>query len=119
MENIIIIGIVVAMIFFGIRSGMKHFRGEGGCCGGSAPVKKQKKKLDKVIAQKVVVVEGMTCEHCKNRVEKCINEIDGAAAKVNLKKGEAVVSLAKDVSDDQIRMVIEKAGYGVVDIFEK
>ena len=37
MENIIIIGIVVAMIFFGIRSGMKHFRGEGGCCGGSAP----------------------------------------------------------------------------------
>lgn len=119
MENIIIIGIVVVMIFFGIRSGMKHFRGEGGCCGGSAPVKKQKKKLDKVIAQKVVVVEGMTCEHCKNRVEKCINEIDGAAAKVNLKKGEVVVFLAKDVSDDQIRMVIEKAGYGVVEICEK
>ena len=119
MENIIIIGIVVVMIFFGIRSGMKHFRGEGGCCGGSAPVKKQKKKLDKVIAQKVVVVEGMTCEHCKNRVEKCINEIDGAAAKVNLKKGKVVVSLAKDVSDDQIRMVIEKAGYGVVEICEK
>ena len=119
MENILIIGIVVVMIFLGIRSSMKHFRGEGGCCGGSAPIKKQKKKLDKLIAQKFVLVEGMTCEHCKNRVEKCINEIDGAAAKVNLKKGEAVISLAKEVSDDQIRAVVEKTGYGVVEIREK
>lgn len=119
MENIIIIGIVVIMIFFGIRSGMKHFRGEGGCCGGSAPVKKQKKKLDKVIAQKIVIVDGMTCEHCKNWVEKSINEIDGAAAKVNLKKKEAVVSLAKEVSDEQIRAAIAKAGYVVVEIREK
>lgn len=119
MENIIIIGIVGIMIFFGIRSGMKHFRGEGGCCGGSAPVKKQRKKLDKVIAQKIVIVDGMTCEHCKNWVEKSINEIDGAAAKVNLKKKEAVVSIAKEVSDEQIRAAIAKAGYVVVEIREK
>lgn len=116
MENIIIIGIVVVMILIGIRSGMKHFRGEGGCCGGSAPAKKQRKRLKNVIAKKTVIIEGMTCNHCKNWVEKSINDIDGAAAKVNLKKKEAVVSLEKDVSDEQIREVIEKAGYKVVEI---
>ena len=42
MENIIIIGIIVILVIFGIRSGMKHFKKEGGCCGESAPVKRQK-----------------------------------------------------------------------------
>lgn len=117
MENVIIIGILVVLVLVGLRSGKKHFKGEGGCCGGgSAPVKKQKKKLQKVTAQKTVIIEGMTCEHCKNRVEKCINDIDGAAAKVNLKKKEAIVSLEKDVEDEQIRAAIEKAGYQVKEI---
>lgn len=116
MENIIIIGIVVVMILIGIRSSMKHFRGEGGCCGGSAPVKKQRKKLKNVIAKKTIIIDGMTCDHCKNRVEKSINDIDGAAAKVNLKKKEAIVSLEKDVSDAKLREVIEKAGYKVIEI---
>ncbi|MBQ6806857.1 MAG: hypothetical protein IJO97_05440 [Lachnospiraceae bacterium] len=39
MENAIIIGIVVVLILIGIRSGIKHFKGEGGCCGGGSTVK--------------------------------------------------------------------------------
>lgn len=117
MENIIIIGIIVILIILGVRSGMKHFKGEGGCCGGgSTPVKKQKKKLKTVVAKKTVLIEGMTCDHCKNWVEKSINEIDGAAAKVNLGKKEAIVSLEKEISDEQIRAAVEKAGYKVVEI---
>lgn len=115
MENVIIIVILVIVIVIGVRSSVKHFRGEGGCCGGgSAPVKK--KKFKKIIATKMVMIEGMNCEQCKNRIEQRINEIDGASAKVNLKKKLAVVSLAKDVSDEQIRDVIENAGYEVVEI---
>lgn len=116
MENAIIIGIIVVFILIGIRSGIKHFKGEGGCCGGGSSVKKKPKKLKNVIAKKVVIVEGMTCEHCKDRVERCIDAIDGAAGKVNLKKKEAVVSLEKEVSDEQIRTAIEKAGYQVAEI---
>lgn len=117
MEDIIIIGVLAVVIVIGIRSSAKHFKGEGGCCGGgSTAVKKQRKKLHNVIAKKTVVVEGMTCEHCKNRVEKCINEIDGAAAKVNLKKKEAIVSLEKEVDDERIRAAIENAGYKVIEI---
>lgn len=114
MENIIILVILAVMIPIGIRSSVKHFKGEGGCCGGSSKTVK-KKKLNHIIATKTIRIEGMSCEHCKNRVEQSINAIDGAAAKVNLKKKQAVVSLEKDVSDEQIRAVIEKAGYKVVE----
>ena len=116
MEDIIIVAVIVILVFVGIRSTVKHFKGEGGCCGGSAPVKKQRKKLKTVSAQKVVIIEGMTCDHCKNRVEKSINEIDGAAAKVKLKKKEAIVSMEKEIGDEIIRTAIEKAGYEVVEI---
>ena len=116
MEDIIIIGIIVIMILIGIRSSVKHFKGESGCCGGGSTVKVKKKKLKQIIAQKIVLIEGMSCEHCKNKVEQRLNELDGVAAKVNLKKKEAVVSLAKEVSDDELRRVIERAGYEVVEI---
>ncbi|MBO5373421.1 MAG: heavy-metal-associated domain-containing protein [Lachnospiraceae bacterium] len=116
MDNIIIIGILVVLVVVGIRYTMKHFKGEGGCCGGRAPIQEQNKTLENVIGQKTVLIEGMTCDHCKNWVEKRINEIDGAAAKVNLKKKEATVSLEKEVSDEQIRAAVEKAGYKVVEI---
>ena len=116
MENVIIIGIIVVFIVIGIRSGMKHFKGEGGCCGGSAPAPKQHKRLKNVIAKKTLVIEGMTCDHCKNWVEKSINDIEGAAAKVNLGKKEAVVSLEKEISDEQLQEAVEKAGYKVVEI---
>lgn len=115
MANIIIVVILAAVMLNGIRSGMKHFKGEGGCCGGGSTAV-PKKKLKKIIATKTVIIEGMSCEHCKNRVEQRINEIDGAAARVNLKKKQATVSLAKDVSDEQLRAVIEKAGYEVIEI---
>lgn len=116
MGDAIIIGIIAVLVIVGIRSGAKHFQGEGGCCGGGSSAKPQKKKLKNVIAKKTFIIEGMSCEHCKNRVESCINEIDGAAAKVNLGKKEAVVSLEKDVSDEEIRSAIEKAGYEVTAI---
>lgn len=116
MENAIIIAILAVIILIGIRSSIKHFKGEGGCCGGGDTTIK-KKRLKNVIAKKTVIIEGMSCENCKNRVEQRINEIDGAAAKVSLKKKQAIVSLAKDVSDEEIRAVIEKAGYEVTEIY--
>ena len=117
MVDIIIIGIIVVLMVAGIRSSVKHFKGEGECCGGGgSTVKKQRKKLTKVMAKKTVIIEGMSCDHCKNRVEKAINEIEGAAAKVNLKKKEAVVSFEREISEEQICKAIEKAGYKVVEI---
>lgn len=84
-------------------------REKGGCCGGgSALVKKEKKKLHKIIAQKTFIIEGMTCDHCKNRVEKCINDMNGVAAKVNLKKKEAIVSFEKMLTKNKFKQRLKK-----------
>ena len=115
MENIIIIGVLIVLVVIGFQSTIKHFKGKSGCCGGSSTVI-SKKKLNHVIGKKIITVEGMTCENCKNRVERYINEIDGIAGKVNLKKKELTVIYEKEISDEDIKAVIEKAGYKVIKI---
>lgn len=63
-----------------------------------------------------VQIEGMTCEHCKNRVENALNRLEGVSAKVNLKKKTAVVSMEKEVEDMQLQKAVEQAGYKVIQI---
>ena len=54
---------------------------------GSAPVKAKRKVLKKSkIGEKVIQIEGMHCDHCKQSVTSELNKIDGVAAKVKLKK---------------------------------
>ena len=113
MENIIIIGILAVIVAIGIVNTVKHFKGQGGCCGGGS-YKPRKKKLPKVRYRKTFKVDGMHCEHCKNRVEEVVNDIQGVSGKVNLKKGEITVSYAEDVPDDVIKAKIERVGYTVV-----
>lgn len=117
MSNYIIAGILIVVLFFCIRSSIKHFRGEGGCCGGGT-YKARKKKLKTVIGQKTVSVEGMSCQHCVNRVMEAINSLDGASALVKLKKGLVIVSMDHPISNEIIQNAIEKAGYTVTNIKE-
>lgn len=110
MENYIIVAIIVIVIVIGVRSAVKHFKREGGCCGGGE-YKPKNKKLSKIIYKKTFRVDGMSCNRCKNRVEEAVNDIKGVAGKVNLKKGELVVSYAEEVADEVIISKIEKVGY--------
>ncbi len=115
MTNLIIIAILAVILVLGIRSSIKHFRGEGGCCGGST-YKAHKKKLNTVITRRTFTVEGMSCQHCVNRVMEAVNSINGASAVVHLKRGTVVVSMAREISDTVIRETIEKAGYTVTGV---
>lgn len=54
---------------------------------------------------------GMHCEHCKVRVEEAVNDIKGAAGKVDLKKGLLTVSYAESLDDEQVKQKVERAGY--------
>lgn len=112
MDDVIIVAILAVLLVVGIYSAIKHFKGQSGCCGGGNTYI-YKKKLKKVIAKRAFLVEGMSCENCVARVTNAINDIDGLAAKVNLKKKEVVVSMEKEVADEVIAAVIEKAGYEV------
>lgn len=113
MGDFIVIGVVFAIVAIGVIYSVKHFKGEGGCCGGGT-YKPKRKKLSRVISQKTFKIDGMHCEQCKNRVEKALNDIEGVAGRVNLKKGEATVSYAQEVPDGIIREKLQKAGYTVL-----
>lgn len=110
MTDLVIIAIVLAAAGIGVSFSIRHFKGKGGCCGGGEYTPR-KKRLSGVLYQRTFRVEGMHCEHCKARVEKVVGDIRGVAGKVNLKKGELVVSYAQDVEDEQIISRIQRAGY--------
>lgn len=112
MQNFIIMGILAILLIVGVFSTVNHFKGKSACCGGGSTYV-SKKKLKKVIAKKTYIVEGMTCENCKARVERYINDINGVAGKVNLKKKELLVSMEREVSDEEIIAAVMKAGYEV------
>ena len=118
MGTAVILVVLVIIVVFAVRSGIKHGKGEGGCCGGGGDtVPEEKKILDNpVIAVKTVDIEGMHCENCKNSIEHQINRIDGASCEVNLKKKIAVIKLDKSVDDDTIRRTIERLDFKVLDI---
>ena len=119
MEDYIIIGVIAIIVAIGTVSTVKHFKGQGSCCGGGGSYKPKKKKLSVIRHQKVFLIGGMHCEHCKNRVEEVVNDMPGIAGKVDLKKGELVVSYAEDVDDMVIKARIERAGYTVTEIKDK
>ena len=115
MTDLIISLIIAALIVVGIICTRKHFKHQSGCCGGGSNYT-SKKKLKSVIAKKVFVVDGMTCENCKARVERYLNDMKGVLAMVNLRKKEVTVAMEKRYADDEIIAVIEKAGYKVLEI---
>ena len=63
------------------------------------------------ITQKYTV-DGMMCDHCRTRVEKVLNSIDGVSAKVTLTPPEAVVTFScRKLPLEEIQKVIDgKAG---------
>lgn len=118
MANVIIIIIIAVIILFALRGTVKHFKGESSCCGGGPSTVKARKKVlenDK-IGEKIIKIEGMHCDHCKQSVTSALNKIEGAAAKVDLKRNQAVVSFDRPLDDEKLKEAVEKAGFKVVSI---
>lgn len=120
MGTIVVILILVVIAAIALRGALKYFKGEGGCCGGGDSVSEPKKELEgEIIATKVVSIEGMHCENCKNSIEHQINRIDGAACQVNLKKKTATITMTRPISDYEITRDIERLDFKVVKIENK
>lgn len=115
MENVVIIAVLIIVIAIGAASCVKHFKGQGGCCGGGGTVR-TKKKLEHIAGEKTVIIEGMMCENCEARVERFINDLPGMSARVSHKKKRAVVAYEKAFDESGVRAAVEKAGYRVVEI---
>lgn len=65
--------------------------------------------------EKIIKIEGMSCSHCSQRVEKVLNQIDGISAVVNLEAKTATLTLTKEIPDSIIKEAVEDAGFTVVE----
>tara|TARA_Y100001933_G_C18514097_1_gene361982 strand:+ start:261 stop:473 length:213 start_codon:yes stop_codon:yes gene_type:complete len=67
--------------------------------------------------KKTVFIEGMSCNHCKMRVENTLGELEGVtSASVDLQAKQAVVDLTAEVSNESISQAIDDIGFEVVRI---
>ena len=74
---------------------------------------KEEKKI-----MKKLIVDGMSCNHCKMSVEKALKEIDGVEeVDVNLKTKEVVISSNKEIDNKVIEEIIKEAGFEVTKFF--
>ncbi len=118
MVDIVVLSLVFILIFLAVKGSLKHFKGEGGCCGGgTGHISGRRKKLaDPVIGRKTVTIEGMHCGRCAVTVENAVNRIEGAVCEVNLKRNLATISYDRNIDDTSIRQAIMDAGYKVLSI---
>ena len=69
--------------------------------------------------EKTVLIDGMQCNHCKMSVEKALNSIDGIEqAEVILEEKKAIIKCNKNIEANEIKKVIDDAGFTVIDIIE-
>ncbi len=67
--------------------------------------------------KKVITIEGMSCGHCTNAVEKALRTISGVNnVSVELTSKQAVVESQTAIADEQLKKVITDSGYQVVEI---
>ena len=67
--------------------------------------------------EKTLKIEGMMCGHCEMHVKKALEALDGVKkTEVSHKTGTAVVTLAKEISDDVLKKSVADQGYQVTDI---
>jgi copper chaperone CopZ len=117
MSTAVIVVILVLVCVFSVKSYAKKLT--HGCCGGGDAVKKVKVKDKKKADYPYCVnirVDGMTCNHCKARVENALNDHSGVWAEVNLAKRTVAVRMKERISDDEIKGIITAEGYTVKEI---
>jgi len=62
-----------------------------------------------------LIVDGMTCAACANRIQRSLGKLDGVAgAQVNFATGRATVTHGAQVTRVDLEAVIDKLGYAVI-----
>lgn len=67
--------------------------------------------------KKIITVTGMSCNHCVNHVREALGELDpNANIDVSLADGKAVFESSLEISDEDIKKIIDDYGYAVSSI---
>ena len=84
-------------------------------------ITKHKVEIEEVkgnkVMEKTIRIEGMMCGHCEARVKKVLEKLEAVeAAVVSYEKGTAVVTLKAEISNEELKKVIEDQDYTVTEI---
>lgn len=75
------------------------------------------KEKERIPMKKEMKIEGMMCGHCEMAVKKALEALaDVESAEVSHEKGNAVITLKEQVSDEILREAVTDAGYEVKEI---
>lgn len=117
MASTIVICIVMAGI---VVLGIRHYRKVllAGCCGADGdPTPKKLRVYDRDLShypyEKILDIDGMSCQNCVTHVQNALNTLDGVYSKVNLGRKKAVVHMKEDLPDEVLRKAVADVGYTV------
>jgi len=69
--------------------------------------------------KKKVIIEGMMCSHCAEKVEKTLMTLDNVSkVKVDLKDKSATIFYDKSLNEEEIKNKIAELEYKVIEIKE-
>lgn len=75
---------------------------------GSHHIRKKETDMEK----KIMKIDGMSCDHCKARVEKALKDVTGVLdAQVNLEKNQVLIDFSTEVPEDLLNVAVIEAGY--------
>jgi len=112
MSTVIICLVLAVICVYSIISYRKKI--SSGCCGsggGEIKIKPKDTNTKNYPYEYYAGVDGMTCAHCKMRVENAFNGIDGVYARADLKKKTAHILSKCSLNENLIKSTVEKAGY--------
>lgn len=67
--------------------------------------------------EKTIIIEGMSCSHCTNRVKESLQQMNGVeSVEMNLEEKSAKITISNPISEEEIKKQIEEAGYSVIEI---
>lgn len=80
--------------------------------------KEQKRKnREEVKMEKILHIEGMMCGHCTGRVQAALEAVTGVTnVQMSLDDKTATVICAGDVTEQNLKSVVENAGYKVISV---
>jgi copper chaperone CopZ len=117
--GVAIVVLVFAIVFaLAVRAALRHFKGEGGCCGGGAgaPPPVADKAIGPAVARRELALDGLHCMKCVARVKAALEALPGVAADVTLDPQRAIVRMDREVPDESLRKAVENQGFQVLSI---
>lgn len=79
--------------------------------------KDSRKVKERITMLKTVKINGMMCGHCEARVKKILEALPQVMeAVVSHEEGTAVLTLSNEISDNELKKIIEEQDYEVVSI---